>query len=243
MSILLASLVLIEIGESFDVQYTEPYRLDRKVQTLVLDADEFGPETVLGLRAAGTKVMCYVSVGTLETYRADFDAFPAKAIGKGLPDWPEERYIDIRHKAILPLMEQRFQKCKDAGFEGISPDNMDVYANESGFDLSEADAVAYVTALAQMAHGMGLLIGHKNAPDLAGALSAQLDFVITESCWKWDFCDAYQSYTEAGKPIFDIEYTDDFPDFDAACLRAREVGISMILKARDLTGETYQSCR
>ena len=243
MSILLAALVLIQIGDSFDVQYTEPYRLDRKVQTLVLDADEFGREVILGLRAEGTKVMCSVSVGTLESYRADFDAFPPEVIGRGLPDWPDERYIDIRnHAALLPVMRARFQNCKEAGFDGVSPDNIDGYDNDSGFDLTQADAVAYVKALAEIAHGMDLLIGQKNAPELAESLSEHLDFVITESCWKWEFCDAFTGYTSAGKPIFAIEYTDDSPDFAAACARAREVGISMILKERELTGAVYDSC-
>ena len=243
MSLFLASLALIQMGESFDVQYAEPYQLDRKVQTLVLDGDEFGSDVVLDLRIGGTKVMCYVSVGTLEEYRDDIAAFPADVVGKGLPDWPDERYLDIRnHDVLLPLMAARFQKCKDAGFEGISPDNIDVYANQSGFDLSEADALSYIYALAEIAHGMGLLIGQKNVPELTDKLSGTLDFAITESCWKWGFCDAFGGYTTAGKPIFDIEYTDEAPDFDAACAQARKVGISMILKDRDLTGAVYESC-
>jgi hypothetical protein len=244
MILTLATLVFAQAGASFDVQYTEPYQLDRKVDILVLDGDEFGPDDVLNLRIAGTKVMCYVSVGTLEDYRRDFAAFPAAVIGKGLPDWPDERYLDIRrHDILLPLMTARFQACKDAGFEGISPDNIDVYANDSGFELTAADALSYIYALADVAHGMGLAIGQKNVPELSDVLAGRLDFAVTESCWKWGFCDQFHGYTSVGKPILDIEYTDESPDFAAACLAAREVGISMILKDRELTGAVYEACQ
>lgn len=240
----LAALALVQVGDSFDVQYAEPFVLDRAVTTLVLDADEFDAGVIAGLRDKGVRVLCYVSVGTIEDWRSDVAQVPAKAIGKPLPDWEGERYLDIRNRAVLvPLMAQRFQTCADKGFAGVSPDNIDVFANDSGFAISREDALAYLRDLAAAAHGLDLLIGQKNAPDLAPDLAATLDFVIAESCWHWRFCGEFADYTALGKPIFDIEYTDETTDFPAACAEARKVGISMILKDRNLSGGVYESCR
>jgi uncharacterized protein (TIGR01370 family) len=243
MSVLLAALTLVEIGSSWDIQFVEPFVLDRPVTMIVLDPDNHGAEEVSAMKSKGTLVLCYVSVGTVEDWRADLADFPPEVIGAALPDWEGERYLDIRRQDILlPIMAKRFEACLEAGYDGIDPDNIDVFSNESDFDLSATDAVAYLAALADLAHEMDLIIGQKNAPELSGALADTLDFVVTESCWQYKFCDAFKDYTAAGKPIYAIEYTDAQPDFAAACAEARAQGISMILKDRELSGAVYESC-
>lgn len=243
MSFLLTALVLVEIGSTWDIQFVEPFALDRPVTMIVLDPDNHDAEDVAGMKAKGMLVLCYVSIGTLEDWRSDIADFPSEVIGAALPDWEGERYLDIRRQdLLLPIMEKRFAVCRDAGFDGIDPDNIDAFSNDSGFDLAPTDTVAYVAALADLAHGMDLIIGQKNAPELSGALASTLDFVVTESCWRYDFCDAFKDYTAAGKPIYAIEYTDAQPDFAAACTEARAQGISMILKDRELSGAVYESC-
>ncbi len=37
---------------------------------------------------------------------------------------------------LLPIMERRIAACKDKGFDAVEPDNVDGYANASGFPLS-----------------------------------------------------------------------------------------------------------
>jgi hypothetical protein len=243
MNLVIAALTLVQVGDSWDIQFTEPFVLDRAVTTIVLDPDNHGAETVAAMKARGIRVLCYVSVGTVEDWRADAGAFPAEVVGAALPDWEGERYLDIRRlDLLLPVMAARFGACKAAGYDGIDPDNVDGFTNASGFDLSATDTVAYLAALADAAHGMDLIIGQKNAPELAGALAGTLDFALAESCWEYAFCDAYAAYTAAGKPIFDIEYTDAGTDFAAACAEARAQGISMILKDRLLSGAVYEKC-
>ena len=243
MSLLVAALVLAQVGDSWDIQFAEPFELDRAVTTIVLDPDTHGAETVAAMKARGVRVLCYVSVGALEDWRADAGAFPDHVVGKALPDWEGERYLDIRQQdVLLPIMAARFEACRAAGYDGIDPDNIDGFANDSGFDLSATDTVAYLAELAGVAHGMELIIGQKNAPELAGALAGTLDFVIAESCWQYGFCGDFAAYTEAGKPTFDIEYTDAGTDFTAACAGAKAKGISMILKDRELSGAVYEAC-
>jgi hypothetical protein len=242
MKLLLSALVLVQIGESWDVQFTEPFVLDREVATIVLDLDNHDAETFAKVKTGGTRLLCYVSVGTREDWRRDAGAFPDAVVGKALPDWPGESYLDLRRlDVLLPIMTERFRACREAGFDGIEADNLDAFENDSGFDLSASDAVAYLTALAAVAHGMDLLIGQKNAPELAPALVGTMDFAVAESCWQYGFCEAFSAYTEADKPVFALEYLE--AGFDAACAEATKQGISMILKDHDLTGGVYRSCQ
>lgn len=207
------------------------------------DPDHVTREQIAALNADGVYTICYVSVGTLENYRADRDRFPAAIVGNRYEDWPDENFLDIRDRKHLPaLMADRFARCKAMGFDAVEPDNMDVYANDSGFPLTREDAVRYVNLLATTAHMMGLEIGQKNAPELTDDLVRTMDFIITENCYQDDWCTQVLPYIRYGKPVFDAEYTDSEFDFDYACRRAKKTGISVILKDRDL-GPKREVCR
>ena len=65
--------------------------------------------------------------------------FPAAVLGNDYPGWPGEKFVDIRAKAVRDIMAKRFDVCKQKGFDGVEPDNMDVYGNRSGFPLTEQD--------------------------------------------------------------------------------------------------------
>lgn len=239
----LATLILVQAGASWDIQFTEPFRLDRPVDWIVLDPDTHGAEAVAAMKARGTRTICYVSVGSVEDWRADLAAFPAEVIGAPLGDWPGERYLDIRRLDVLvPIMAARFAKCRAAGYDGVSPDNMDVFEAESGFPLTEADGLAYIAALTQAAHALDLSVGQKNVPQLSDTLAGTMDWVQVEGCFEWGFCADLAPYAAAGKPVFAIEYTDSGIDFTAACAEARKLGMSMILKDRELSGAVHDAC-
>jgi len=224
------------VGDSWDWQLTEPADLNRSVQVLDLHPDLVTPEDIAELRNKGIKTICYVSVGTLERQSHDRGSFPQEVVGKTYGDWPDEKFLDIRRLDILlPLMTARFETCKGMGFDAIEPDNMDVHDNDSGFPVTAGHTIAYVRLLAATARGMGLEIGQKNVPDLTGDLVDTFDFAIAESCYQDRSCKSYYAYFEAGKPVFDAEYTDRPIHFSKACEIGRKYGISMILKDRDLT--------
>ena len=44
-------------------------------------------------------ITCYFSAGTFEDWRDDADQFPASVIGKALPEWDGENWLDIRTAA------------------------------------------------------------------------------------------------------------------------------------------------
>lgn len=221
-------------GVSWDWQLSGPVRAP-DVAVFDTDPDGVSLGEITALNAAGVYTICYVSVGTLEDYRDDAGLFPDEVVGEVYGDWPDERFLDIRRlDVLLPLMKARFARCKALGFAAIEPDNQDVHDNESGFDLNARDTLRYLDSLAGLAHGMGLEIGQKNVPDLTGELVGKFDFVVTESCFQDGWCDRVSPYVSAGKPVFDAEYTDRKINWKRACKEAARLGISMILKDRDL---------
>lgn len=225
---------------TWDIQYSDPFVLDREVAVLNLDGD--ATDQLKAAKARGQTVLCYFSVGTAEDWRADFPAFPAAVKGPEWPEWPGEYFLDVRAQdVLLPIMQARFQACADAGADAVDPDNQDQQWAEA-FAVTEADVVAYMRALADIAHGMGLQIGQKNNPDTVVELVGTLDFIVTEDCFNDGWCEAVLPYAKAGKPVYAIEYTDTAVDFAAACAYGTAHGLSFILKDRALSGAVYQSC-
>ena len=41
-------------------------------------------------------------------------------------------------------MEARMDSCRDEGFDGIKPDNIDGFLNDTGYDLAYKDQLAYI---------------------------------------------------------------------------------------------------
>ncbi|RYH11097.1 endo alpha-1,4 polygalactosaminidase [Tropicimonas sp. IMCC6043] len=224
------------VGAYWDWQLTEPFDLGVDVRVIDLDPDSVTKADIARLKARGIKTVCYVSVGTLEDYRADVAAFPAGIVGKTYGDWPDERFLDIRRRdVLLPLMRARFQKCKALGFDAIEPDNVDLYQLDTGFGITAREQVAYLRELAAMARSLGLEIAQKNAPELIGVLATEFDFLVLESCHEYGFCDLAKPYLEAGKDVLACEYATPPPEQKIICTYGEQTGIHFIFKDWDLT--------
>ena len=210
------------------------------VAIIDLDGVDASRETVARLHDHGIRVICYVSVGTWEDWRPDAAAFPPELIGDLVEGWDGERYLDIRRLDLLgPLLEARFDACRDTGFDAIEPDNMDSWGADTGFPLDEDDALRFARWLADAAHARGLAIAQKNAPELATALVDRFDLAITEDCVADGWCEAMRPYLDAGKPVLAAEYTDrmDEATFDASLSRldpARLLAAAQAPRARRL---------
>ena len=105
------------------------------------------------LKAAGRRVICYVNAGAFEEWRPDAKRFPKAVLGKDLDGWPGERWLDIRQWGKLePILAARFDTCRAKGFDAVEPDNVDGYANDSGFPLTAADQLTFNRRVADLAH-------------------------------------------------------------------------------------------
>ena len=60
--------------------------------------------TVRRLHRHGRKVICYLDVGSWESYRPDKSQFPRSVIGRHYSGFPDERWLDIRR---FQLFERR----------------------------------------------------------------------------------------------------------------------------------------
>ena len=192
---------------------------------------------VAALHAQGRKVVCYISVGSWEDWRPDKEQFPEAIIGDDYDGWPGEKWLDIRQIDLLaPIMRARLDACQAKGFDGIEPDNIDGYTNDTGFPLTYQDQLNYNIWLAEEAHARGLSIGLKNDGEQANDLLPYFDWALTEDCFDQGWCEEMLPFINAGKAVFAAEYTDTGITLEQFCPQARAMNISAILKNRDLDG-------
>lgn len=219
--------------------------IDQAVDTQLFDIDLFDTEAslVAALHAQGRKVVCYISVGSWEEWRPDADQFPPAVIGNDYEGWPGEKWLDIRQiDQLAPIMRARLDACRAKGFDGIEPDNIEGYANDTGFPLTAQDQLTYNIWLANEAHARGLSIGLKNDPDQVAELLPYFDWALTEDCFDQGWCEQLTPFVNAGKAVFAAEYTDTGMTTGKFCPQANALNFNGILKHRDLDA-WRQACR
>jgi hypothetical protein len=208
--------------------------VDQSVDAQMFDIDLFANSAgvVAALHASGRKVVCYLSAGSLEGGRPDAGEFPSSVLGNPLEGWPGERWLDVRRLDLLgPILERRLDLCKAKGFDGVEPDNVDAYANNTGFPLSADDQLKFNRFLARAAHARGLSIGLKNDFEQVAALEPEFDWAISEQCFQYGECELLQPFAKAGKAVFVVEY--DLAT-DAFCQQARDAGFMAMRKRLEL---------
>jgi len=175
--------------------------------------------TVAALHAMGKHVVCYIEVGAAGNYysAADegipttyYDQFAAAGVlGAKVSGWPE-RYLNIEAPATLAIVESMIsQQCAAKGFDAVETDIDEEYASPSGFGLTEADEIQYMTTLANYMHGLGLGWWIKNPDDTgdnyATVMEPLADAVLTEQCNQYKTCGALSAYVGV-KAVFNAEY-------------------------------------
>ena len=208
--------------------------VDTTVDAQMFDIDLFdnSASVVNTLHGQGRKVVCYMSAGSWEDWRPDAGDFPESVLGNGLDGWPGERWLDIRRLDVLgPIMGARLDLCRDKGFDGVEFDNVDGYGNNAGFSLGYNDQIAYNTWLANAAHERGLSAGFKNDIEQVADLEPLFDFAIIEECFQYDECTEVLPFIEAGKAVFEVEYSGTTDSF---CPEANAMGFMSMKKRLSL---------
>jgi len=208
-------------------------KLDLRVPAAVYDVDLFDTSaaTVAALHARGRHVVCYLDAGTYEPGRPDSARFPKSVLGRGVAGWPGERWLDIRSRALRPIMNARLRLCARKGFDAVEADNVDGYENRTGFPLRARDQLAYNRYLAAAAHARGLSIALKNDLDQVAALEPRFDFALDEECFHHRECGELAPFVKAGKAVFEVEYTGSPARY---CPQARAAGFMTMAKHLDL---------
>jgi hypothetical protein len=208
------------------------------------DVDLFDTDrsVVAALHARGRRVVCYFSAGSGEDWRPDYRAIASAALGSALDGWPGERWLDVRAASVRTVMRQRLDRAVANGCDGVDPDNVDGYTQQSGFPLRAADQLAYNRFLAAEAHARGLVVGLKNDLDQAATLAADFDFAINEQCFTYNECAALAPFTRAGKSVLQIEYGTVATLAPRVCPAAAALGLFSVLPGADRLAGAYRRC-
>jgi hypothetical protein len=212
-------------------QLTTPVDLSVPAQMFDIDLFDNSASVVAALHAHGRKVICYLDAGTFENFRPDRGSFPRSLLGR--PNgWPGERWLDVRQlSALEPIMRKRLALCANKGFDGVEADNVDGYANDTGFPITFGEQLAYNRWLARTAHQLGLSIALKNDLGQVRALEPDFDFALDEQCFQYSECSALRPFLAAHKAVFEVEYKLAPSRF---CARANAAGMMAMRKTLEL---------
>lgn len=210
------------------------------VQMYDIDLEGTPQETIDALHTAGRIVICYFSAGSWENYRPDAGQFPPEVLGNVLDGWPDEKWLDIRQIGLLaPVMEARLDLAQTKNCDGVEPDNVDGYTNDTGFPLTAADQLAYNIWLAEQAHERGLSIGLKNDLEQVDELVGYFDWALNEQCFQYEECALLLPFIEQNKAVFGVEYVLESSQF---CPQANAMNFDWLDKNLDLDA-WRQACR
>ncbi len=251
-AVLVSFLVLLPCGPASarwrPVPTTAPWqwqlqgKIDTGVAADVYDVDGFEtpPGVVRHLHRLGRHVICYLDVGSWESYRPDASAFPRSVIGRTYEGFPEERWLDVRrfHLFAKPL-ERRFDICARKGFDAVEPDNVAGWENKTGFPTGAAAQLRFNRWVARQVHARGMAIALKNDPRQVRQLLGAFDFAIVEECFQYDECGLYEPFVKSGKAVFEAEYELEPSRY---CDAPASFGFSAIGKSYDLFPQPWRPC-
>ena len=217
-------------------------KIDTSVPAAVYDVDGFETpaSTVSRLHAQSRHAICYLDVGSWESYRPDAAAFPRSVIGRRYEGFPDERWLDIRRfHAFAGPLKRRFDICARKGFDAVEPDNLAGWENKTGFPITAAAQLRFNRWVARQVHARGMAVALKNDGGQANRLVGNFDFAIVEQCFQYDECAYYTPFIRRDKAVFEAEYELEPADF---CPRAIALEFSAIRKAYDLFAQPWEPC-
>ncbi|WP_193102847.1 endo alpha-1,4 polygalactosaminidase [Burkholderia sp. Z1] len=222
-------------------------KLNTSYDVAIYDIDLFDtdPATIAALKQAGRKVVCYFSAGSSENWRPDFSQFKESDQGKKLDDWDGERWLDIRSSNVRDIMTARLDRAVSKGCDGVEPDNVDGYANDTGFPLQDSDQYAFNVFIANEAHKRNLAVGLKNDVDQLVALEPSFDFAVNEECNEHKECGGYTVFTSKNKPVLNAEYASKYrtpTGQRTLCDAARALNMRTLVLAKKLDDSYRFSC-
>jgi hypothetical protein len=184
-------------------------KTDTSFEAGVYDVDGFETPTsvVRRLHARGRHVVCYLDVGSWESFRPDAGAFPRSVIGCRYEGFPNERWLDVRrfHLFAEPL-ERRFDICARTGFDAVEPGNIAGWENKTGFPIGAGAQLRFNRPVARQVHSRGMAVALKNDGGQVRQLLGSFDFAIVEQCFQYEECGAYKPFIKADKAVFEAKY-------------------------------------
>lgn len=214
----------------------------------IYDVDLFDTSLsmIQALQSSGKKVICYFSAGSYEDFREDKGLFLSEELGNTLDGFEEEKWLDIRSSNVQTIMLKRLDLAEGKNCDGVEPDNMDGYTNNSGFNLTSADQLAFNKLIANEAHNRNLSVGLKNDVDQITELVDYYDFAVNEQCFEYGECSYLQPFIEQGKPVLNAEYlnkyVNDETERNILCEGASNLQLATLVLPLDLDDTFRFAC-
>ncbi len=221
-------------GISWQWQLTGGINTDYDVDLYDVDLEEVSIDTVKELHEKGSKVICYFNAGAYEPYRSDSKNFPKEVLGKVMEGWEDEKWLDVsNYEKFSQIMQSRLNTAVNKKCDGVEPDNIQAYTEDTGFNITYTDQLKYNKWLADEAHKRGLAIALKNDVEQVDDLVNDFDFAVVEECFEYDECTPFTKFTKNNKAVLGVEYNLELNDF---CDKAKKLNFSWLKMSMDLDG-------
>jgi hypothetical protein len=206
------------------------------------------------LKVQGKTVFCYFSSGTSLPDQSDLSGLLPEDYGDSIPDWPDERWLDLRSERVWNVMAGRITLAAQKGCDAIDPDRIGKWLNNmrwlrkflrevadgystgggGGFSsaLTASDSTKFLKRMAGMAKSNGMSIGVKNAMEILDSVQGDVQFAVNEGCVINSDCNKYDAFIASGKPVFHIEYGRG----NQASEFCRNSQLNTVIKNSDLDG-------
>jgi len=168
--------------------------------------------SVAQIKANGNEVGAYISIGTGENWREDFNQLQPFLVTTPWAQWQGEYFVNTTTTGIIDVMKARINKIANWGCDWVEFDNMDwIYddylRNTYGFQVTQSQGIAYYQELGNYVHSKGMKCMAKNtvenAMDFDGVLYESYN---NEKNW-WDQSGA-QSFINANKLVIINHYNE-----------------------------------
>lgn len=173
-------------------------------------------EKIPTIQQNNNEVGCYISIGTGEDWRDDFDDLKPYLVSKQWGEWDGEYFVKRTNTGILSLMKKRIAKLKDFGCDWVEFDNMDWftdadYVRDYGIEVSESEGITYYKRLCTYTRKKDMMCMAKNTVVGASKFKGVLyESYHNEKDW-WEH-DGAQAFLDAGKLVIINHYNESYPD-------------------------------
>ncbi|MEE9349919.1 MAG: endo alpha-1,4 polygalactosaminidase [Flavobacteriaceae bacterium] len=168
--------------------------------------------SINAIKANGNEVCGYISIGTGEDWRSDYSQLQPYLVSIVWGQWAGEYFVNSTTTGIVDIMKARIDQLALWGCDWVEFDNMDWFYDDDlrvqyGYQVTEAEGVAYFNTLCDYAHEKGLKCLAKNMTNDA----LNFDGVLYESYnneknW-WNSAGA-QEFLDAGKLVIVNHYNE-----------------------------------
>lgn len=123
------------------LQSVSLYKVEPKDVTpgmlLAIEPEDYTKTEIAALKAKGAFLLGYLSAGSVSDERSYYKSLKDYTLDH-LPDWPHEKYLDLRRTAVRDWCVARAKEIKAQGFDGWWIDNLDVYEEYKSSAMYEA---------------------------------------------------------------------------------------------------------